>query len=630
MTSIRKYPRTRHLLDSRLQPGEEDSTAAGFAEIAGRHIVVEEKVDGANAAISFDSGGRLKLQSRGHYLTGGPRERHFALLKGWAATLRDTLWNAIGHRYIVYGEWLYAKHTIFYDALPHYFLEFDVLDAETDRFLATAQRRRLLDGLPIRSVPVLHEGPIAGPTALKALLGPSAFKTQAWRDRLAEAASAPPHDPVLVRRQTDPSALMEGLYIKIEEHGSVVDRFKYVRDDFLRVVIDFGLPLAIEADPAEPARERPMTPFDDLVPSPARPAIDWRTIEETFEWFRRLDGCPQDPVFHAEGDVQIHTRMVCEALVADPRWRDMEPESRASLFWAALLHDVAKPECTRLEAGGRVTSPGHSRRGQIAARRILWRMNLPFRQREQICHLITHHQIPFFLIERDRPQRRLHAISLQTRCDLLAILATADARGRVGPDLGRLLDNIALFSELARDEQCLAEPKQFASPHSRFLYFRKQERAADYEAYDDWPGRVTLLSGLPGSGKSTWIARNGGDAALVSLDDLRAELDVDPAGPQGAVIAAARERARAALRARRPLVWNATNISRDIRGPLIELFAAYRAKVTIVYLETGEADAAHRNSERASPVPAKAFARMLERWEPPDLTECHDLVICTT
>ena len=220
MTSIRKYPRTRHLLDSRLQPGEEDATAADFAEIAGRHVVVEEKVDGANAAISFDADGGLKLQSRGHYLTGGQRERHFALLKGWAATIRDALWGAIGNRYIVYGEWLYAKHTIFYDALPHYFLEFDVFDVESDRFLATAERRSLLAGLPICSVPVLHAGAIASPAALKALLGPSAFKTPVWRDRLAEAACAPPHDPTLVGRQTDPSPLMEGLYIKIEEHAA--------------------------------------------------------------------------------------------------------------------------------------------------------------------------------------------------------------------------------------------------------------------------------------------------------------------------------------------------------------------------------------------------------------------------
>jgi RNA ligase len=233
-----KYPRTHHLEGSRLQPGDEDLESVPLSDLAGSRLVVEEKLDGGNAGISFDADGRMYLQSRGHFLEGGGRERHFDLFKTWASRWRRELWGTLGPRYVLYGEWLYAKHTIFYDALPHYFLEFDILDLETDRFLATVERRRLLAGLPVRSVPVLHEGPIADPAALKALLGPSAFKTQAWRDRLAAAAGAAPHDPALVQRQTDPSPLMEGLYIKVEEHGAVAGRFKYVRHDFLRVVID--------------------------------------------------------------------------------------------------------------------------------------------------------------------------------------------------------------------------------------------------------------------------------------------------------------------------------------------------------------------------------------------------------
>jgi predicted kinase len=373
-----------------------------------------------------------------------------------------------------------------------------------------------------------------------------------------------------------------------------------------------------------------MTLFDELVPRPESPAIDWPAIEQAFDWFRRLADCPQDAVFHAEGDVGIHTRMVADALVGDPEWQRRDAPARASLFWAALLHDVAKPACTRVDPGGRVTAPGHSRRGQIMARRILWGMTVPFGQREEICHLITHHQMPFYLIERDKPQRRIHAVSLQTRCDLLAILATADANGRVCADRARLLDNIALFRALAQDEGCYAEPKRFASAHSRFLYFRKEDRAADYEAYDDWTGEATLLSGLPASGKSTWLAANAAGAEVISLDDLRVELEVEPDEPQGAVIAAARERARAALRAGRPLVWNATNLSRDRRRALIDLCADYRAKITVRYFETSEAEAARRNAARDRPVPARALERMLDHWEPPDLTECHALDVRIT
>ncbi len=140
--TIRKYPRTPHIEGSRLQPGDEDLRQIPFESIAGKHLVVEEKCDGANSAVSFGEDGELLLQSRGHYLTGGYRERHFNLMKQWATVHRDAFYELLGKRYIMYGEWMYAKHTVFYDALPHYFLEFDILDRETGRFLDTDTRRK--------------------------------------------------------------------------------------------------------------------------------------------------------------------------------------------------------------------------------------------------------------------------------------------------------------------------------------------------------------------------------------------------------------------------------------------------------------------------------------------------------
>ena len=67
-----------------MQPGDEDLSQIPFSDIAGKHLVVEEKCDGANSAVSFASNGRLLIQSRGHYLNGGYRERHYDLLKQWA------------------------------------------------------------------------------------------------------------------------------------------------------------------------------------------------------------------------------------------------------------------------------------------------------------------------------------------------------------------------------------------------------------------------------------------------------------------------------------------------------------------------------------------------------------------
>ncbi len=232
-----KYPRTPHLEGSRLQPGDEDLRQVPFDVIAGRHLVVEEKCDGANSALSFDESGELLLQSRGHYLTGGWRERHYNLFKQWASVHREALRAVLGSRYVMYGEWLYAKHTVYYDRLPHYFLEFDILDRQTGVFLDTLARHAMLAGLPVVSVPVLAEGTFTDKEKLTALLGPSHYISgEGHLDALRRTSRRLGLDEERQIRETDPLPLMEGLYIKVEEGGQVTDRMKFVRPTFYQAV----------------------------------------------------------------------------------------------------------------------------------------------------------------------------------------------------------------------------------------------------------------------------------------------------------------------------------------------------------------------------------------------------------
>ena len=231
-----KYPRTPHLEGSRLQAGDEDLSQIPFQDIAGKHLVVEEKCDGANSAISFDLNGGLLLQSRGHYLSGGYGERHYNLLKQWANIHREALYGVLGSRFILYGEWMYAKHTVYYDLLPHYFLEFDILDRETGRFLDTPTRHGMLRAVPVVSAPVLKEGSFRKKEDLIGLLGPSGFISDRHFENLRETSRKLGLDEERQCRETDPSTDMEGLYIKIEEGGQVTGRLKYVRHGFYQAV----------------------------------------------------------------------------------------------------------------------------------------------------------------------------------------------------------------------------------------------------------------------------------------------------------------------------------------------------------------------------------------------------------
>jgi predicted kinase len=362
----------------------------------------------------------------------------------------------------------------------------------------------------------------------------------------------------------------------------------------------------------------------NVLPCPAPPSwqVDWDALQE-HAWIRELADCPQDPHHHAEGNVWIHLRMVLEELAALPAWRELLEEGPWVVHAAALLHDVAKPACTRAEPDGRITAPNHSRKGAIMARRILWRLGVPLELREQVTALVRHHQVPFHLLERDDCQRKAITVSQTARCDWLALLAEADARGRHSRDKQRILDNIALFADYCREQGCLDGPRPFPSDHDRFVYFFDPRRHPDAPAHDDCRTEVVLMSGLPGAGKDHWVRTNLPDWPVVSLDGLREELDVSPADRQGAVLQRARDLAREHLRQARPFVWNATNLSRQLRGECLRLFTAYKARTRIVYVEVPEETLLRQNRQRPCPVPEDVIERLLRRWEVPDRTEAH-------
>jgi len=360
---------------------------------------------------------------------------------------------------------------------------------------------------------------------------------------------------------------------------------------------------------------------------PAGPAwtVDWEALRARFGWIRRMDGTPQDPIHHAEGDVAIHTHLVCAAMASLPAFRALDDDARLVAFAGALLHDVAKPDCTRSDDEGRVTSPGHSVAGALKARQILWRLGLPFALREQVVGLVRHHQAPFWLLERQDPHRLATTISQTVRCDWLALLAESDARGRTCADPQRIVDNVELFRAYCEEQGCLASPFRFPSAHARFQYLGGRQSTALHAPHEDFRCEVVLMSGFPGAGKDRWIAEHLAGWPVVSLDRLRHELDVDPAGDQGAVVSRAREEAREHLRAGRSFVWNATNVSRRIRAQCIRIFADYGARIRIVYVEVPEPTLRAQNRSRKAPVPEHVLDALLDRWDVPDLTEAHDV-----
>ena len=233
-----KYPRTPHIEGSRLGVGDEDIPRVAFEKIRGVQLALEEKVDGANSGISFSEDGRLLLQSRGHFLRGGGREEQFALFKLWASSKQSELYSILGSRYIMYGEWMYAKHAIFYDALPHYFMEFDIYDKRERVFLDTDTRRKMLAESSIVSAPTLYQGRLSSIDELLSYIGPSPFISEYAGQRLRDELISLGLSPDSPAYQAPRDNLIEGIYIKLEAGGEVIDRMKYVRGGFTQVQLN--------------------------------------------------------------------------------------------------------------------------------------------------------------------------------------------------------------------------------------------------------------------------------------------------------------------------------------------------------------------------------------------------------
>jgi RNA ligase len=213
-----KYPRTPHLFGSR---GTDDDKHLGREEsldfIADTSLIVEEKLDGTNVGIHFTPSGRIVLQCRGHEITSGMHAQ-YDLLKQWVMGKRYVLETMLEDRLLLFGEWLYARHSVHYRRLPHYFFEFDIYDKRRQSFLDLASRLKTLEGTGILTVPIIHRGPVTADD-LHRLIGPSRF------DSVFE-------NP----RSGSTDDLMEGLYLRTESGGRVTGRAKFVRPEFVEKV----------------------------------------------------------------------------------------------------------------------------------------------------------------------------------------------------------------------------------------------------------------------------------------------------------------------------------------------------------------------------------------------------------
>lgn len=239
-----KLPRTLHIEGSGLSSAK-DPEVIQFNKLAGEFLTVEEKLDGSSASIFFDSQLQPQLWHRGSPATA----KEFHRLHVWVGTHADDLFDILEDRYILFGEWMLHKHSIFYDRLPTYFFESDIYDRKNEIWLSTFARTSLLRGHDfIRSVPVLAAFKPTKLSQLTDLVRQSMYQSENWAEVLWKKTEKEGLELQKILRECDRSDLAEGLYIKHEDEKQVFGRYKYVRRAFVENIINSGTHL-IDQEP---------------------------------------------------------------------------------------------------------------------------------------------------------------------------------------------------------------------------------------------------------------------------------------------------------------------------------------------------------------------------------------------
>lgn len=202
-----KFPRTRHLVNlgsaSRDDLVLSKNDAINFLN---KTVYVEEKVDGANMGISISKDMKIECQNRSHYVNSSYHPQ-FKYLDKWISQHMSDLFDILTPgRHILYGEWLYAKHSIKYTKLSDLFIIFDIFDKYEQKFYSRNKVEQVLCNTNIKLVPLITKSIF---TNLDDIINLHKSKSNFY------------------------DGLVEGVYIRICNDEWLIDRAKIVRSDFI-------------------------------------------------------------------------------------------------------------------------------------------------------------------------------------------------------------------------------------------------------------------------------------------------------------------------------------------------------------------------------------------------------------
>ncbi len=392
--------------------------------------------------------------------------------------------------------------------------------------------------------------------------------------------------------------------------------------------------------------------YQNATPSLEQFIVAWGHL---FPLLYQLEATPQDPLWHYEGNVKIHTQMVLNQVYSSLEREPLPPDQRVSLILAALFHDIAKPISTKTrEEDGRIISPRHADKGRSYLALRLLELGLNEVVYQTVLALVGHHHDPLKLVRDEAPPRQLMRLARLCNPQLLYRLEWADLSGRTASDTAQQLENLELFRMLCQEAEVWDAPpyldwgemllEQRPQWSQELREFALQAGIRDFESgtihtpleavarghrFEQGFAKVTLTCGISGSGKSSWVRENFAPEQIVSLDQLRGEItgDVEDQSHNGQVMQAAKERLKVGLRTKKHMVWDATNVRWQFRQIPLCLGLDYGAQLELIVFATTPSSCYTQNRSRAARVPDAVLSRQLETFDFPYLDEAHRVKI---
>ena len=143
-----------------------------------------------------------------------------------------------------------------------------------------------------------------------------------------------------------------------------------------------------------------------------------------------LPACPQNPQWHPEGNVWIHTLQVCDQAANVAKRHQLKSKVKEQLIFAALCHDLGKPDVTHTDASGMIRSPGHSEAGITGSTDFLSSIGAPKQLIQYVLPLVAEHITHLHGQLTTRAVRRLSHRLEPANIELWEMLVEADASGR--------------------------------------------------------------------------------------------------------------------------------------------------------------------------------------------------------